>query len=1067
MSVDWGDGLQTGINISGGPARTSLTNGSSARKFIAVDQFENPVDDLQTRSNAEHIVDSAAGMKTLSMLVEQVAANARDTLATVREAIDQVTPGSQPDQRSYPPSFSENDLAIMQGSMATDALGRLGDVPLEVRGRLNSTAGEMFGNSLTSFIPIVQQGNVNLVNTAVPEFDNVTVTMNKKKGVTDCFYTTLSFNLPGPKIANKQIRAIRIFRAEINDQNFLSPSGRLSARALDILRADPNQTRAKNQDYTSNFENRLQLAGIDNAISALNAVDPVQGIRTGAVSGTIVDRGPTSAIDRPSGDNRISTALGSFIDPTGLENLDLSVALDQNSIANLIRSNPQLALNPVPDYAPSGQLRFIESTTKMGLAQLQQVKMKFSAGVNNMVTNQPNKLSFKEIAFISPTDRTLTAQVVGDMVQFMFDDPTVMFGRSYKYYIVSVDSNMNESTRSRMVQVNIDGLRVPDAPKMATANVIGSMVSLVIRCDDQLVEKFEIYCKEEDVPISNSRQQVEAIVHAPNSGFMLGTKTSRLMKNGFLHVGDCLNGGPAGGSFYDRGIRIGRRYTYRVYSVDIFGNKSESPKEVSIFVPDPKMKNVELRKPSILAEVDSKTNNIRLTFSVDDPRVVGLFIGRRNATLSQQAFVPPGQPNSTMLGRATVKGQARFLGPIISDGTRDSAWTGYFERIDGPIVFVDKTAVVDHTYQYRVHGIDKFGNLTPYEFSKQVFVSNLPMIDEPINLSASLAFGTDGRPNNVHLSWDNSNIDISSEDRLGNRNSLAATAVRTLYQIERRKLSEDSWKRFPMIEGESLDDQVSVVSASSVPGFRPDLLQVNETYIYRVSAYLSGGFISNFSSELVVPVITPIATPVNFRITNPDTKQAPFFVVLNWDTPIGSGDVDHWDVEVCAVNNQAAANLNMSNPADFAKLVFKPFRTIFLESSRFRELQDDQSIDLDRSATGLFTGQHHYLDSSVGFGNTYFYRIRAASVVGEQLSDWTYRGIRVTDATAEKKNDVVTTPEEKSVQAGSPSPILPIVSPPPPIVGDVAYITPTQSPPTSTTITPVTSPFPSITNFSF
>jgi hypothetical protein len=1034
MPFDWGSGLKTGVNISKGKPRASLTNGSSARKFIAKDLVSNNSKDENSRSNAEHVVEQAAGLKTVSMVVSAAASAARDSLQNVRDVIDSTKPNTQGDARKLVPSFSEDDLVVSQNNLAQATTDRIGPVPGEISTRLTNSAWDIFGQSLPAFVPPRDGADSDPPNTVTPDIESVSIDIDKKKGAIDCFYSTITFNVPVAAVQSGQIRAIRIFRAEINNPTFLNASGRLTARALDILRADPNRSRSKNQNYVSDFENRLAEAGIDNAVTALNAVDPVIGIRTGAQSASLIDPTHLSSISKIGGDDRVMSDLASFIKPDGLDGIDRSVSQDLKSIANLVRNNPHLALDPIQDVAPAGRMLFVDSSSRMGTAQLRQVRDSFSENTGVVIT-PPNVQKFKEIAFVSPDDtKRLRDQIFGDVISYSFDDPTVLYGRSYKYYVVTVDKNMHESTRSRIVQVNVDGLRVPDFPKRISGYVINGAISLNMIVEDGLVEKFEIYRREDSVPVSRQISSKEIVVMGSSTGFSVDKSTRVKLGNNFLQVGEASNNGASGGVFYDRTVKSGQRYTYRVYSVDIFGNKSESPREISIYVPNTSLKFVELRKPSILTQVDAKTNKVRVTIDVEDSRITSVFLGRRDLTLSQQAFVPPGEPNSILLGTPrSALARSRFLGSRIAGEERDTAWTGYFEVTPGdPIQFIDHTSAVDHMYQYRVYGIDRFGNKTPFEISKPLLVDNLPLVNEPINLSSSLDVGADGRIRNVRLSWNDGNIDISAESLLGNQQDLLDTSVRTLYQVQRRRGSEDTWHDFPLIENRFIDDPVIDLSGSSPPKFRPDFLRSNETYVYRVAAIQTGSFISNYSVPIMIDVTIPVADPQNFRITTPSTKQQPFYVVLNWDTPIFSGEIDHWEIERAVVNNLAAARLNLSNPADFKDLDFKPFRSVFLESSRFREATDDQNQAVDRSAAfpDLFTGQHHYLDASVQFGNSYFYRIRAVPTFSVSPSNWTYRGVKVTDESFEKKQDPVTSPKEKQNQATSKDPVGPLLPSP-------------------------------------
>jgi hypothetical protein len=204
---------------------------------------------------------------------------------------------------------------------------------------------------------------------------------------------------------------------------------------------------------------------------------------------------------------------------------------------------------------------------------------------------------------------------------------------------------------------------------------------------------------------------------------------------------------------------------------------------------------------------------------------------------------------------------------------------------------------------------------------------------------------------------------------------------------------------------------------------QPPGIIANETYVYRVQAYQSGNFVSNYSLPVIVNAVFPVRDPINFRIRPSDTKARPFYVVLNWDTDARSGVTDRWEIERAGVNNYAAAKLNNLNPEDFVSLEYVSFKTVYAESSRFRERTDDQSLDRSSGASSLLSGQHHIVDHDIEFGNSYFYRIRSVSVVGGQRSGWTYRGVKVTDDTFEKKQNVMLTPAERTLLASNLVPL--------------------------------------------
>lgn len=1007
------EGMKTGLNISGGPLKVNRYTQTSARKFFANDQVRNnDSQNLDVTSNIEHVVNQASGLKALGMVADSAAAQARDALAAARIAISQVRPG-QPKEVSNPiASISSDDVGLARQVTVDGILSRLGVSGLEsVPSRLTALAGSVMDNASNSFLVDRSQGHViEPVNTIIPEMDYVAIEMQKKRGTSDCFFARLVFSVPTEQVLSSNIRAFRVFRSTTLNPVFVRDIGRLSIHAVDRMMAQPNSTRSKNQDHLSSFEIRLRESGIDNAVTALFPVDPILGQRTSADSSTQVVLPDPLAHQNQDGDARNQQDLQSFIYPDAFLGMDRSVVKDLNTLQNIQKSNPQLMTHSPPAGINVGSS--IITDNMVGPAQLRQRGQLTRQGSPNLVVDQNNKQEFREIAFLAP--EKLQRKIVGNYFEYTFDDDSVAFGRAYRYYVVTVDHNMHESPRSQFIDITVDGLRIPDPPDEASADILGNWVALTVSAADHLTEKFEIYRRESDPGIARARSATFQAASG-GSGFTQERIRRVIGSNQFLQVGEVLNGiGRGGATFYDRSTIVGRRYEYRIYAVDIFGNKSEAPKEISIFVPDPVHKHVELQKPTLLAEVDAKTDQMRLTYGSDDPRIKTLILTRRDVTINQSAFVAPGSVSFIRHGRADARGSSRFLDVRLADTSTDTAWNGNFKNDLQEHVFIDVATQIEHSYQYKLVGIDRFGNASPAEITTPVFIVARPFIDSPVSLRSSVVTATDGNISGVRLDWNDSNVSVSAEELVGPQISaggVADTSVRTLFQLERRKLGEDSWKQFQLVSGTSYFDPAAAPGRLA-PSYLPPLLEMNENYIYRVQAFQTGGFISNFSSPIQIFIGSAVLAPENFRLRASDTKIRPLYSMLNWDTNDTSGVVDYWEMERAVVNNYAAARLNFRNPDDFSKLNYYPFKKVYLESNRFQSTISSLNVDLRVDPAGPITGQNCFMDMSVQLGNSYFYRIRAISVDGKQ-SSWTYRGIKMSDDIFDHKLDSLLTNDER------------------------------------------------------
>jgi hypothetical protein len=996
---------------------------SSARKFVQNDQVELwPVKPPSNsppiaKSNTEHMVTAGAGLKALSLAIDAVAKNTVAEVAAARSTISLLSPDFQTDLRTLRPEFTEQDVLENQKRQAelakkivyiqapSQASSKLGWTPVAVAGaeaqkvqtpdvisnpsmlepaitrdaalnyirkQVESAIDTALTNSRTQFLPTRDEGKgLNIDNVAVPTLERVQIDMNKRRGGTDCFFATLTFNLPASQVESGGVSAIRIFRSTILSPNFSREPDALSVRGMDRIRAERNVSRRKNDDTQSVLERRLQDDNIPNDLTMRTPIDPALNRRV------------------------VASTSKMFISPE-LVGVDRSVAENQRFQDSIRLQDPnyqKFAPNPVL-FVGQGQIW----SDRMSATQRSMILA--SEPKTTGIVDKNNSLEFKEIAFISHDK--LQSKKIADHYVYQWDDEEVSYGRQYKYFVVSVNKYMISSSRSKIVTVGIDGLRVPERPRNVDVDVTSLNVAFSITAEDQLIERFEIWKK--------------SVIARPNSReFFIDTA-----ENGFSYIDDVVNGDQkGGGTFTDSYVIPGSSYQYRIYSVDIFGNKSESPFQVDVYVPDTQQAMVQLMKPTITAEVDSTTHKVKITLSCEDPNVRTLHLERRDLTIHQGDFGTPGQITRQIMGTTSVVGFAQLFSERVEDNDPQRVWNGLFINgtpdISSPgdqINFTDFLVSFDRTYQYRVHGEDIYGNKTSYAMSQPVLVYRKLKIDSPVNVNPELITDESGNIMGVGVSWEPGANDISPEDKLGSQKKLLDSSVRTLYHVERKKIGEDRWAAFPMTEQYAIVDPL--LGTMGQPKFQPSLCELNQMYEYRVTSVQSGGFVSNTTDPVGISVSYPLVSPMNVQLRTPDSAIRPFFVMINWDTSARSAVVDYWEIQRCEVNNFASARLNNKNPDDYLNLTYTPWRTVYREASRFRSYWTEQVYPTDVSQQNLiFTGEHHFMDTNVSFGNSYFYRIRAVDQ-HENVSSWTYKGIKITDASFEEKvNKTVTTEEKK------------------------------------------------------
>ncbi len=1013
-------GLKTTVAINSPSLKKTNATGTSARKFIASDATRDAIERAQPpgKSNDEHVVSKSVALNTLGVLAQRAADLANVALADTRASIEQLEAADLGDSRASLPFSADKDIENFEGRKSQSIVDSILDLSAGERLRIGGVATRLVREKLQGLIPKREQGAAQKAVLPAPELAHVTVDLDKNRGATDCFFSRIVFTLPLDKIVSvsgkrSALRGVRLFRAEFPLRGGRKPNI-LSIHGIEKIRSNKLHSRVKNSDLMSIFENKLRDNGLSNAINSLSPIDSNLNVRI-ASEESIANpfaQVKSSANIGIQGDPRQGDSVASLLGSgTGLD-LDKSVIENLQSMRNL-QVRERIAPDIFGEALEVGRQAFTDGRG-IGVEQARQIQKGFERSTT-IVVDDNNSSGFKEIAFITPglpgDDSNSYSKIIGDDLQITFDDDSITYGRTYQYYLVAVSSDMKESVRSRVVEVVVDGLRVPERPKDVIAHVERGTVTLSISVDDQLVEKFEIYRRDVDVQTPSSFSLMSRVI-SDAKGFVSNLSSKQKQSNGFVNVGETLNVAHRGGSvFRDPNVKQGRRYLYRVYSVDIFGNKSESPVESLVFVSDPDRKS-DLSAPTVLAEVDSSTNKIKVTFFSNDDRITGFFLSRRDVGIKQSAFTAPGEVNALKFGNPRHSYGSKNFEDVVLRG-REHLWNGYYPRLGkSHQVFIDQTVQFDRTYQYQIVGTDKFGNKTMPGFSKRLMVTRRPLVAAAVGLSAELVV-SNGSVMGVKLHWEDGNIDVSAEDRIGDREVLENTSVRTLYQVERQKLGESIWKEFPMVEGTEFFDVVKEFSPSeSGQSFRPEYLDKGTRYAYRIQAFQTGAFISNVTEPVEIVVDSPPARPVGFQLTNPDTKLRPFYVMLNWNTDPTSGVVDHWDIERAVVNNLAADRLNFKNPSENASLKYKPFRTIFRESSRFNsQTSDADKKDVD-DPYGIILGEHHFMDSNVEFGQSYFYKIRAVSVDGTQ-SSWVNKGIKISDPAFEKKQDAVVVRDEK------------------------------------------------------
>jgi hypothetical protein len=973
-------------------SRTNSATGSTAKKFVTTGAVQNNTPTPSTK-NSQHVTSLASNLKAIALSAQAIAKTVQQSTTTLRTQIASIAGAAGSTTRS--PVASKDPQIARLGKIV---LARRIDegfqgIDPEVRGIVSTTVTRILDHADRTALPRPVGIPTRTINTVVPELESVAVDLDPHKGMIDGFFAHVTFNVKYNPRSN--VKAFRVFRASIDNPSYTRPLGMISSTGLQRIQAAGGK---KNQDFVSFIQARLQESGVSNAITALTPLNPFTNLRTSTSDSTLFV--PPA---RPGQNFESSDGV-----PEALAHLDRSVLQNVKILANL-QNDTRLGSSVSLITAGIRVGALANNGLHTGLMQRNQIAMTRSN--NQLMVEQNNRDNFEEIAFLTPDK--VREKRIGNLVEYSWDDTTILYGRGYKYFVVSVDSNMNQSSRSQMASIVVEGLRVPERPRTVVVSPAQTSISLAMSAEDQLIEKFEIYRREDD---PNARRITHAVTIADSRGFAVSTRERTIGQNNFLLIGETANPIKGGASFNDKDVKPGGRYLYRIYSVDVFGNKSESPKEVTAIIPDLEAGASYLRKPTILAERDATTQKMRVTFGCTDKNVTILKLERRDLSTGQQNFTTPSDYSRVIMGKGKVLRRHSIEGEKMQGSDTGYVWNGIFDNRGDEIVFIDHSVTIDHIYQYRVHGLDVYGTRTSYDVSRPVMVIRRPFIDAPLQLTSSMVYG-DSSLQGVRISWQDANLNYSAEDLLGSQAQLQDSSVRTLYQIERKKMKEEIWQRFPLVAGTEIFDPVAL-RGTKAPSYRPSYLELNEVYEYRVQAVQTGAFISNFTTIMPVFVGYQVFHPESFMLKTPPTNTRPFYVMLNWNTDPKSGIVDYWEIERAEVNNFAASRLNMRNPSDFDRLTYKPFRSVYREASRFSSQERDA-----RNSSKMISGQHHYMDTMVDFGNSYVYRIRAVNV-SKEPSQWVYKGVKLTNGIFEQKLREILTLEERDLLTKSFEPMI-------------------------------------------
>lgn len=967
--------------------------GSFNRKFLSPDNNVVVVKNKKNNSNSEHVVEYAKGFEGSFLAADKIVDFANNEIDQFFNFIDE-TQNIDDDFTFKGKKLTDSDFDSFLSKFLLKA-------DLELNIGQNNPSKQIILSSLRDFLRknFIERKNKELLKTVRNKADPqiVFVKLIEKRGIFDKFSAEINFSLKIKDINVENAKAVRVFRAKINKANINNRLKilTLSKKGIENIKNEPLKIKEKNSALNFNVQNNILVNnGISTSLSKTIIDEPFTNKKN--ISGSEQDKTLNKNLNNGRENNESDLELlKSFVTSESvLPALDRSVLNDLKSMRNIQISNPDKIAKKV--FKENVGLNF--SNESVGKIKERQIFE--SRSVSELLSDFiiKNSVEYKEL-FIMPLS-SLKSKRFDNEVRYKVFDETIQFGCEYNYYLTILNNQAIESQRTEIVNVVVEDSVPPLPPEQVRITDNRKYIYFSLLHDSAKVEKFEFFRK------SEKNEEKKIITVFDSNGFVVSEANKVFLKNNFIQIGESLNS-LAGSVFVDKDVVVGKTYNYRIYAVDVFGNKSQA-KEVEYFFNERNKRFTNLIKPTVLAEKKTGTDNVLLTIESSDDRIIKYFVEKRNLTINEKEFTNPYTQSHIKFGNKRNFG-GKFFEGIVSR-TRENNWTGVIDRNSDKEIFIDSTTKYDFVYQYRIYGVDRFGEKTSFSFSDLIFISRKPILDPPLNVKASFDNGQ------VVVSWDPSTIDVEPIDRIGNREKLENNEVKTIFQVERKGLTEEVWQKFPLTENFQQEDNVSFLGEKSPP-FKPEFLKQDSSYLYRVVAFQSGGFVSQYSDIVRVNTFLDVLSPVNFSVKTCNTKCEPFFVVLNWDTPNNSGTVDKWIIEKAALNNFAAFRINSLNSSLIDELEFKKFKIITKESSRsIASTYDEQAKNIKNN---LFFGQHRFVDNEIKFGNTYFYRIISVGLDNSNSATTSTKAIKITDKEFEKILRTSVSQEQKVKLANS------------------------------------------------
>lgn len=812
-------------------------------------------------------------------------------------------------------------------------------------------------------------------NVPRPELDVVEIANDPSYGMLDGFYARIVGSLSVGDV--DRVSCMRILRAQIDTPGGNEPSAPSFSALIDGgtvggSRKSPDQVYAQAQ--------QVSQIGKGNVITDFVVSDP------NVPQKNVVSKDRLRKQPDPINTNRTGPTPSALV---SMENVDKGVL---ESLA--------FTLNNRAIDVPSE----ISLPVRIGRSTGIDILRGGSINKNKVLVESNNSSDFREVGRV-PVSRKIS-RTVGSFIEIEFFDPSVVFGATYIYYVVMQNEQGIDSLRSRFVTVTI-AKREPPATPIVQYSVVASVPRFTFKSPSGFIDHFEVFRR------GGARFPKRVrVIGGKNAPITMAAPT--VTAAGFRHMGDVGSSRDRSATFIDNLAIPGETLEYRIYSVDSFGNKSQTPFECTVRLADiGEMLPIVI--PTITAESGMGRRSVLVTVSTEDPRATSFMLKRREVGNFERAYHQPDQPERVTLGSVDAKRAGSRIGARLINV--DRSWTGVLKITSGSATLTDTAVGFDRTYQYTVQTVDVRGKLSSHAHSQYVTVYDRPVIDMPTDLVGKVSTDEQGTLSGVVLTWRGGTHDMSPNDLIGDQDVLAATSVRSVYQVERREKGGSVWEVMPAVTGSEFVDPVSTAEA---PVFRPSYALPLHTYDYRVIAMQSGGLISNYTEPVRVEVTPELLSPGTIWVRSTHASISPLAVIVSWNY---SGDlVDSWEIQRAVTNKVFGSRIPSMDSDEARSLEYTDCAIVTRESSQAQPVQSEQPRQKESIGNRMFA------DYDVDVINSYFYRIRARH--NDSASGWSYAGIVLTDSPSERKIESATSDRDRRLLALSSDPISSIGSRP-------------------------------------